>query len=264
MSMTLNLADRLLAMGRNLQALGRDRDALHVLGRLSGFRQLPTAVSEEAQLRQAEILLQSGRYVRARRHLTALLVQQPDSARYHYLMAIALNGDVKADPQRAAEHYRQSLQLDPDQPDCLGAFGLLALRLGQTEEGLSHLRKAVELAPSDPEVVGRLAEGLREEGRLDEARSVLRAALFRNPRDARFRTRWDEFQFRQLSDEQYEAQAHLIPIGTRKAPWLLPFVRPTEAPEAGKGVKLVRQDGPSALPPPRAPRPGPLPGKKHA
>src|SRR5438067_2205023 len=111
MSTTLNLADRMLAMGRNFQAIGRDRDALHVLGRVTGFRQLLADINEEAHSRQAEILLRSGRYVRARRHLTALLVQRPDSARYHYLMANALNYDTKADPQRAAEHYRQSLRL---------------------------------------------------------------------------------------------------------------------------------------------------------
>ena len=35
-----------------------------------------------------------------------LLVQRPDSARYHYMMASALNGDTKSNPQRAAEHYR--------------------------------------------------------------------------------------------------------------------------------------------------------------
>jgi tetratricopeptide (TPR) repeat protein len=264
MSTMLNLADRLLAMGRNLQALGRDRDALHVLGKLAGFRQLPPEISEETQRRQAELLLQSGRYVRARRHLTALLVQRPDSARYHYLMATALNSDERADPQRAAEHYRKSLQLDPNQPDCLGEFGLLALRLGQTEEGLSCLYRAVELAPDNPEVVGRLTEGLREEGRDDEARAALRAALFRNSGDRRFRALWDDFQFRLLSQEQAEARVQLLPIGGRKAPWLLPFVRPGEAAETENGTTLVRKDGPSALPPPRSPRPGPLPDKKHA
>src|SRR5436309_3627343 len=87
MSTMLNLADRLLAMGRNFQAIGRDRDALHIFGRLSDFRQIPADVSEEALSRQAEILLRTGRYVRARRHLTALLVRRPDSAGYHYLMA---------------------------------------------------------------------------------------------------------------------------------------------------------------------------------
>ena len=155
MSTTLNLTDRLLAMGRKFQELGRDQEALHILGRLAGFRQLPAEISEESQVRLAELLLRCGRYVRARRHLTAVLVQRPDSARYHYLMASAHNGDAKCDPQRAAEHYRKSLQLDPGQPRCLGEFGLLALRLGCTEEGLASLRRAVELAPDDPEEIGR-------------------------------------------------------------------------------------------------------------
>ena len=55
MSKMLNLVDCLLARGRFLQQLGRDQDALVVLQRLAGFRQLPPQVAEETQLRLAEI-----------------------------------------------------------------------------------------------------------------------------------------------------------------------------------------------------------------
>src|SRR5436309_5607580 len=124
MSMTLNLADRLLSMGRNYQALGRNQDAVHILSRLAGLRQLPAEVAEETQVRLGEIHLSRGKYTRARRHLTAALVHKPDSARYHYLMATALASDASADRHRAAEHYRRSLEIDPKQPTCLGEYGL--------------------------------------------------------------------------------------------------------------------------------------------
>lgn len=264
MSMTLNLTDRLLAMGRNYQSLGRDRDALQTFERLSGLHDLPVNVAEESKLRQVEILMNAGRHVRARRLLTALLIQRPNNARYQYLMAAALNGDEKCDPHRAAEHYRQSMQLDPDQPRCLGEYGMLALRLGLSDEGLSCLRRSVELAPNDPETVSRLAEGLREEEQISEARSVLRAAMFRNPRDARFRKLWNDFQFSQLAETQRVQQtANPTNVGSRRAPWLLPFVRPNESAAQTDG-KTIRRDDASPLPAPRKPYPTRLPDKKHA
>jgi Tfp pilus assembly protein PilF len=249
MSMRLNLVDRLLAMGRTFQELGRDHDARQVLGRLSGFRELPTAVAEETQIRLAELDLKHHEYCRARRHLTAALAHQPQSARYHCLLAGALDNDERGDPRRAAKHYRRSLELDAGQPGCLGEFGLLALRLGQAEEGLAALRRAVELAPDDPEVVGRLVEGLRQEGRLDEARSALRAARFRNPRDPRFLRLKNDFEFDQLRRRQ-EAARNGVPDGEGDGPAVLPFARPEETRTDGPGRRIVRRDGAS---PPAAP-----------
>ena len=68
MSRMLNLVDCLLARGRKLQAMGRSRDALHVLGRLAGFRQLPLPIAEETQACLAEIQLRHQEYSSARRH----------------------------------------------------------------------------------------------------------------------------------------------------------------------------------------------------
>jgi tetratricopeptide (TPR) repeat protein len=265
MSTTLNLTDRLLAMGRHLHELGRNQDALHFLNRLTGFRMLPAALAEEAQVHLAEIYLSRRKYRRARRHLTAALVHQPDSARYHYLMATALAGDDKADRQRAADHYRKSLHLDPDQAHCLSEFGLLALRLGQTEEGLRCLRRAVELAPNNPNFVRKLAEGLREEGQVQEARRVLRAALFRNGRDHRFRQLWNDFQFQQLHQEQQRQRRNASATAGGGGPVLLPFVRLAAETVPGRPRrKIIRHDPPSPPSPPHAPRPEGLPNQRHA
>lgn len=264
MSTTLNLADRLLAMGRKFQDLGREHDALHYLGQLTDLRELTPEVSEESKHRLAEILLKSGRCIRARRHLSALLVQRPDSARYHYMMAGALNGDEKADPRRAAEHFRKSLRLDPKQPKCQGELGLLLLRLGQTEEGLTHLRQALELAPDDPEVLDRLTEGLRQEGETEEARNLLRAALFRHPRDGRFRKLWNDFHFNLLRQEQLASRQDAT-VDITSAPRILPFVRPEPTQEAElRAGKIIRHDTASAPQPPHTTRPSRLPSKKHA
>ena len=57
MTTTLNFHDHLLSLGRKYQEVGRFADAETLLGRLSGFRELPAAAAEEAQARLAELHL---------------------------------------------------------------------------------------------------------------------------------------------------------------------------------------------------------------
>jgi tetratricopeptide (TPR) repeat protein len=252
MTPTLNLVDHLLSLGRRYQDLGRNRDALRILGRLAAFRELPAAAAEEAQARLAEIQLKRRKYERARRHLAAALRHSPGSGRYHYLMATSVRAEDRGDLERAAEHYRRSLELDPEQPKCLGEWGLLAVKMGETDEGLAHLRRATELEPDSPEAVARLAKGLRLAGYADEARATLRAALFRNPRAAKFRQLWAEFQLRQLRRRQQAARGpRPAPHARDQEPVLLPFVRADRAHLGSDGAAL---GGPRTLQGPHAPR----------
>lgn len=249
MSMTLNLIDRLLSMGRNYQTLQRHREALKVLGRLASFRRLPAETAEEVQVRLAEILLRHRKHRRARRHLTAALLYQPDNARYHYLMAKALDtrtDDLDAD--RALEHYRKSLELDEKQPRCWSDYGSLCLHLGQIETGLAALRQSVERSPDDPLLLGRLMKALYREKQSDEAQRRLLAARFRNADDSRFTKLYNDFMFRQLRKKQTAARrkAALLPDYSRNV--ILPFVRSAEptSPAIGNG-RLLRLDSPAPL-----------------
>jgi tetratricopeptide (TPR) repeat protein len=266
MSRTLNLADGLLKMGRTLQEMGRTHDAQQVLSRLAAFRELPAPTAEETQARLAEILLRQRKYKQARRHLTAALTLQPDSARYHYLLATAFDLDEKGDPETALAHYRKSLELDPDQPDCLGDYGLLAICMGEDEEGLRALRRAVDLDPDNADTVGKLLEGLCQLERPEEARLTLRTALFRNPRHDRFRKLWSDFRFQQVREEQ-EAARHLRPplAERNERAVVLPFVWPAPGTKPVlQGRKVIRHDGASTPAPPHMPRPTPPSGRKHA
>jgi tetratricopeptide (TPR) repeat protein len=257
MSRTLKLVDRLLAMGRNFQELGRDHDALHVLSRLAHFCELPNKISEEAQFRLGQIQLRRGKARRARRYFATALLFRPDSALYQYLLATALDTDEKGKPYRALEHYCKSLELEADQPRCLSDVGLLKLRLGQTEEGLQALRRAVELAPDDYDMIRKLCEGLRQTERLEEALSVARAARFRNPRDGRFRDLWNALQFEQLHEEQEARRRDEQDRNAGSRPTVLPFVQPP----AGGAAKRVRRDPAAPPAPPHLPR---LPKRCHA
>jgi Tfp pilus assembly protein PilF len=262
MSRTLNLAERTLAQGRNLHELGCDGDALRILGRLAAWRQLPSAVAEETQTCLAEIRLSHQQFAQARRHLTAVLLHRPDDARGHYRLAAAFDADEKDQAQAAYEHYQRSLQLDPDQPDCLGDFGLLALKLGKEEEGLRALRRAVELAPDEPRITGKLIDGLCQCGRLEEARLTLRAALFRNSRNYAFQKLWNDFRFERAYETQQAAQQIAGRSSEGDEPVFLPFLRlaGTRTPK----TQRVRRDGASPLSPPHSPRQARIPDRKHA
>jgi tetratricopeptide (TPR) repeat protein len=266
MSMTLNLVDRLLLMGRNYQSLGRNQDALRILTRLAGFRDVPAEVAEETQFRLAQLQFLRRKYTRVRRHLTAALVYQPDNGRYHYLMAAALAADARSDGQRALEHYRKSLEVEPDQPACLSELGILALRLGRLEEGLASLRRAAQVAPDNIIVVERLVKALEEEDQLEEARLILRTSLFRSPRNGGIRRLWNDFQYRQLHRAQAARRRGSDPgsIDAEQPP-LLPFVPPEKGGRPFRfGRRLVRCDASAATHPPHRAERAPIPNQRHA
>ncbi len=258
MTATLNLFDQLLSMGRRYQDLGRTRDALRVLGRLAAFRDVPAPAAEETQVRLAELQLKRRKFARARRHLAAALSYQPDSARLHHLMATATQADDRGDLERAGDYFRRAVELEPENVPCLAEGGLLAVRLGQTEEGLALLRRAVERDPGNAEVVAKLVKGLRLAGRADDARAALRAALFRNPRSPRFRRLWDEYQFRQAKQRQEGERRRRLRVQGADEPVLLPFTPVRRDEPSG-----VRRDGPATVGRPHLPRPARRSDQRH-
>jgi Tfp pilus assembly protein PilF len=251
MMATYNLVDRVLAMGRRYQEVGRHRDAVAILTRLSHFRYLPAHVAEETQARLAEIQLKRRKFKCARRHLTAALRHQPDNPRYHYLLATALQAEEGGDLERAGEHFRRTLELDPGHAKCRADYGLALLRLGQTDEGLDRLREAVQRAPDDVEVLGKLVKGLRLAGQSEEARSVLQIALFQNASSPRFRKLWNEYRFQQARRRFHNERRQRDESGDDgEQPVLLPFVRVlTDGPSASDCPTIVRREEADAVSP---------------
>ncbi|GIW80338.1 MAG: hypothetical protein KatS3mg105_2145 [Gemmatales bacterium] len=247
MTATLKMTERLLRQGRRYQALGQQQEAIQLFRRLTTFESLPPAIAEESRSRLAEIYLSTGRYAKARRVLAALLAQCPENARYHYWMATALNNDEFSDPNRAAEHYEESLRLRPTQADCLADYGLLLLRLGEPKRGLDHLRSAVEMAPDDVGILERLIQGLCEEGEVDEARRQLRLARFRRPRCSALRKLQNDFEFEQLRQTQI-AKWFAGDVKGQGPRIVIPFAEAQSAP----GPRRVRRDKPHAPPPPHS------------
>jgi len=266
MSRMLDLVDALLVAGRKQQQLGRESEALRIFKRLASFGDLPADVAEETQARLAEIQVRRGHYAKARRHLAAALAHQPRSSRYHALMGGALAADDRrGDRERALEHYRLAIDLDGDDPSCLSEYGLLAVRMGETEKGFAALRQAVELSPDKPELVTRLLDALCEEGREDEARQVLRLAVFQNPRDSRFQRLYSDWRFHELRRHQQSKMRDMTTASGTSGPRILPFVHMMdENRESRVGVsrKIVRRDPPA--PHPFKPRHGRLGQRRSA
>ncbi len=263
MSRTLNLVAHLLTRGRKLHQLGVENEALRTFGQLARLRVLESEVAEEVQSRLAEILLRRGKFRRARRHLAAALAHQPDNPHYHHLMASAIDADGQGDPTRALAHWRRAIEIDPTDPRYLGNFGLLAVREGEVDEGLTALRQAHELAGNDPAVLDKVTEGLCHAGLAEEARTLLRAALFRNPRHPEIQQLWNDFQFRQLQEQQQAARRLRLAKEADDEPALLPFVRPEPGTvQSTPGGRLIRRDRPARRTPPHYPNR--IPGKKHA
>ena len=258
---TLNLVEHLSAAAARCQEQGRLQEAVRLLTQLAGFRELPADVAELTQARLAELQLKRRKFKRASRHLAAALQHAPDEARYHYHMATALAHDSDGDLERAAEHYRRSLELDPEPVKCQVEYGLLQVRLGQTEEGLDRLRRGVEQAPANVDAVAKLAKGLRLAGRTEEAVAALRSALFRNPRVPRFRKLWNEFHFTQLRQKQEGDRVRRAAARRQEAPVILPFVRPLAEPSTPNDAP--RSDEPATVSPPHRLRLAPRTDQRH-
>lgn len=108
-------------------------------------------------------------------YLKLTLSKAPSDARAHW--AIAAEYASLNLPERAAEHFATSVELDPKQPVARFQYGLLMLTSGRLGEAESIWEPLAELSPTDP--VRLFKEGLLHMVR-DEfapALSSLRAAL---------------------------------------------------------------------------------------
>jgi len=224
MSKTLNLAERLLAYGQELQRLGVTGKAEHIFTKLASFRDLPPRIACAIQAHLGELALENRRFAVARRHLGVALAFDPNNAHYHFLLATATNVDKRLGPQQALKHYRRSLRLDPNDPQSLTDYGLSALKLGHDKAGLAALGRALELAPDDPELVAEIVDGMWRQRRFSEARDIARLALFRNPRNPHFHEVWNDLRFREAQSTQERARQKRRASPPSTGARLLPFL----------------------------------------
>jgi tetratricopeptide (TPR) repeat protein len=179
-------------LGRALRALGEADLALAHLergggGRLAampddGDRRLGRfAVGPEQQRARANRALAGGRPEEARAILEELAREQPDDPRILVDLGVACSRTGLV--ERAVEHFRAALELDPGSDLACANLAACELDRGRPAEALAAAERAVELAPG--QASGHLMRGraLQALGRPDEARASLSRARELAPGD---------------------------------------------------------------------------------
>jgi Flp pilus assembly protein TadD len=90
-------------------------------------------------------LLDLSRHAEAESVTRSLLASDPESARLHRLLALALIGLDR--PREAVEAARTACRIAPEDADCLIAFSRAAVALGDLQLGLVTAERAVANAP---------------------------------------------------------------------------------------------------------------------
>lgn len=252
MNHTVNLVQRLLIQGRNLQQLGLDEKAVSILTQLSHFRDLPSEIATETHLRLTALHSSNHKYARARRHLAVVMAHRPHSPRCEFRMARLSEKDTQSDPRKALLFYRRILKQQPKNPRFLSSFGMFALRNGKERTALGALRRAFRLAPDCRLVLKRYIKVLTQLHRFKEARRVLRSCRFRLTKQQWFQTLYRDFRFLMLQRKQRQNKRQQVQDNASEFACVLPFPH-EERKTASANSEYVRSDRPSVLPAPHLP-----------
>ncbi len=84
-------------------------------------------------------------------------------------------------PQDAEFYLRESLRLEPDDPDTLNNLGTAVWLTGQAEEAEGYYRRAFQLKPGDYSILNNMGNTLWHQNALEEAAGFYRRALTLKP-----------------------------------------------------------------------------------
>jgi tetratricopeptide (TPR) repeat protein len=160
---------------------------------------------QKVQLRQAEaqLLRDAGDDAGAYRVLTQGLADNPETPDLIYDFAMVAEKLDKVDEAEAK--LKELVALRPDDAQALNALGYtLVDRTSRTDEGLALIQRAHKLAPSDPFILDSLGWAFYRLGRLDEAVRYLQQALDGRP-DAEIAAHLGEVLWRKGEHEKARA-----------------------------------------------------------
>jgi tetratricopeptide (TPR) repeat protein len=134
--------------------------------------------------------MDAGKIDEALRHYRDAVQAKPDSAAYHYKLAVALHRSGDTAGER--EQLDQAIKIDPKMAGAHNALGFLLSRSGDADGAVQHFREAVDAAPEWPEAWINLAAELAVQGHFEEARQAVAKALQLDPANT---------QAKELSDQ---------------------------------------------------------------
>ena len=115
--------------------------------------------------------------------LESFLARFPDE-KYPLSWLGAIELLLLQEPERAEEHLRKSLEMDPSNLDTRRLLGRAALKAGRAAEAIPVLEEFLKARPEDDGARLLLSDALRRTGRVDDARRTLQEILSRSPEDA--------------------------------------------------------------------------------
>jgi tetratricopeptide (TPR) repeat protein len=138
--------------------------------------------------------------------LETLASKKPTSGKVQFLMGGAY--ELEGELQKGEDHYRNAIQLAPQEPSSYRALASLLQKQGpeHLDESIELARKALALDPSDAETKIVLARCLERQGHLDEAAALLEQAVASEPASRRAHTALAELYRRQQKLAQAEQE----------------------------------------------------------
>ena len=115
--------------------------------------------------------------------LESFLARFPDE-KYPLSWLGAIEVLLLQEPERAMEHLKKSLELDPSNLDARRLLGRATLEAGRAAEAIPILEESLKAQPADDGTRLLLSDALRRSGRLEDARRALEEILSRRPEDA--------------------------------------------------------------------------------
>jgi tetratricopeptide (TPR) repeat protein len=105
------------------------------------------------------------------------VTQNNSTAQYN--LGIALSKRKEYD--KAIEHYKQTLKLDPSIPEVYYNWAIIISERGKLDEAIRMYRKAIKIKPDYGDAHSNLGLALANQGKLDEAEEHLTKAVEYNP-----------------------------------------------------------------------------------
>jgi Flp pilus assembly protein TadD len=135
----------------------------------------------------------------AAQHFAETVRLDPRSPSSHYNYGNVLLG--LGERERAAAHFANALALKPDHGLAHAGLGKVRRAEGRLDEAVHHFRDAVRLDPRDADALHQLAAALRQRGDLEQALVHYRQAIEMDPANAPAREELAELE-RQLRTDR--------------------------------------------------------------
>ncbi len=151
-----------LLMAQDAQARGDDQGAIRAYR--GALRVKPDAVG--AHYGFGSVLARTGNYDEAAEQFSKELEINPNDS-----LALWKLGELtlRTNPQQARGYLRRAVDLNPDFPQAVLAYGRALARTGEIEKAIEQFRRVVRLAPEEESVHYHLANLYRRLGRAEEA-----------------------------------------------------------------------------------------------